>query len=176
MRAKPWLTVLRGFDPNQPFSKTQAYPVKTDEVDLLKSGMVISAAPKAGAPDDYEWTIGWVAGRIPYVALQDGNQYDVKSANSLVGYSCLGDFVLQTGYFDSNQNYPVDTPLTPAGTTGNVTVTTADSGEPIMGYVTTPVTNLKAGGPTGYPSVSAVMDGNVIAFQTAWVPNPEIAP
>jgi len=46
MRVKPWLVVLRGFDPNQPYSKTQAYPVKASEVSLLKSGMVISAELK----------------------------------------------------------------------------------------------------------------------------------
>jgi len=98
----------------------------------------------------------------------------VVSANSLVGYSCLGDFVLQTGYYNSGDSYPVDTPITPDGVTGSVKATTADSGEPIMGYITEPPTDLLDGGATGYPSISGVTDGNVIAFQTAWVPNPEL--
>ncbi len=131
---------------------------------------MIITAELNGATGEYEWEIGWVAGRIPHIALQDGNQYDVVSANSLVGYSCLGNFVLQTGYFDSAEAYPVDTPVTPDGTTGSVTITTAGSGDPIIGYVTAPVEDLKDGGATGYPSLSSVTDGNVIAFQTAWVP------
>jgi hypothetical protein len=86
---------FQGFDPNQPFSKTQAYPVKADQVNVIKSGMVITAIPvSGGGPDEFEWIIGWAGGRIPCLALHDGNQYDVVSATSLVGYSCLGEFVL----------------------------------------------------------------------------------
>jgi hypothetical protein len=168
MRAKPFLVVLRGFDPNQPFSKTQAYPVKAADVDVIKSGMVISAELN-GSTNEYEWEIGWSAGRIPYIALQDGNQYDVVSANSLVGYSCLGDFVLQTGYYTAGA-YVVNSPVSPDGTTGNIKLGVAGNGEPIMGYITAPVTDLSSGGATGYPSISAVTDANVVAFQTAWLP------
>jgi len=117
-----------------------------------------------------EWNIGWTTGLLPYTALQDGNDSDVVSANSLVGYSCLGDFVLQTGYFKSADSYPVGTPVTPDGVTGSIKATTAGSTLLIMGYVTIPTTDLLDGGATGYPAISAVTNGNVVAYQTAWLP------
>jgi hypothetical protein len=119
-------------------------------------GLVISPQHHAGT-----------AGRIPHIALQDADQYDVVSANSLVGYSCLGDFELQTGYYTAGA-YVVGSPVSPDGTTGKVKLGVAGSGEPIMGYVTKPVTDLLSGGATGYPAVSGVVDGNVLAFNTAW--------
>lgn len=170
MRDKPWLVVLRGFDANQPSQKTAAYPVKPSEVDVIKSGMVISIDDTTD-PANPVWVKGWAATRIPYVALQDGNTYNVVSANSLVGYSCLGNFVLQTGYFKTGESYPIDTPVTPDGTTGDIKPTTTGSGEPIMGYITAPVDDLLDGGATGYPSISGVVDGDVVAFQTAWLTN-----
>lgn len=176
MRAKPWAVVLRGFDTNQPGPITKAYSVVTAAVDLIKSGMVISAKQIDGVTtDEREWVVGWEAANgLPYLAIQDGNQYDVVSANSLVGYSCLGNFVLQTGYYTAG-SYTIGTPVTPDGVTGKIKITTDNSGEPIIGYVTAPVTDLLDGGATGYPSISGVEDGNVVAFQTAWVPNPELA-
>jgi len=168
-RAKPWLQVERGFDPNQPSKNTRAYRVKTG-VTIL-SGQVISTAYDAG-DDVQEWELGWAAGRIPYIALQDSTQEDVVSANSLVGLSPIGEFVLRTGYYKVGDTYNVDTPIAPDGVTGNVFVTTLESGLPIMGYVTKRITDLAGyAGPGGYPTVSGVVDGNVIAFQTHYLPN-----
>lgn len=174
MRAKPRVTILRGYGPNVPESKTRALPV-TPGVTIV-SGQVISAVVH-GPSGLLSWVLGLDTAngaRVPYIALQDSVDSDVRSANSLVGYSCLGDFVIQTGFFKSGESYVRDTPLTPgtSGDVGLVVPTTPNSGLPIMGYVTEVPYNLLSGGATGYPSISGVTDGNVLAFQTAWVPNP----
>jgi len=169
MRAKPILTVLRGAQGlNSPSTLTKGLPVNADAVATLKSGMVVSAAIN-GSTSQEEWVIGWTAGTIPYLALQDGDHFDVVSANSLVGYSCLGDFVLQTGYFKSADSYPIDTPVTLDGTTGSIKAGADANDLPIIGYITESAHDLLDGGATGYPSVSGVTSGSVVAFQTAWV-------
>jgi len=176
LRAKPRMSVLRGFDPNQPFGKTFSYRVQ-DEVTVL-SGQVISAVKNDG-DGVYEWVLGYDTGdnaAPPCFALNDSADFDVKQAGSLVGYSCLGDFVLQTAYFVAGA-YIVGTPLTPAtgGNVGSLTSTTANSGDPIVGYVSIEPTDLLQVGNNGTPQISGVQSGNVIAFQTAWVPNPSLS-
>ncbi len=173
-RSKPVLQVLRGWNPNEPTTNSVAYRVQSGVT--IKSGQVISAV-KNDADDVYEWVLGLHAdATIPYFAHQDSDQTDVVSANSLVGLSCLGVLVLRTGYYVAGETYTVDTPLTAAsgGNAGSLIPTTENSGAPILGYVREGIENLLAGGPTGYPSISAVDSGNVITLQTAWVPNPEV--
>lgn len=170
-RPKIRATVLRGYDPNNPTRLTQSHRVKSS-VTIL-SGMLISLA--TGGDGVLEWEKGWVEGRIPYFAVQDSADFDVRSANSLVGFSCLGNFEFRTGYFKAGETYTVDTPLTPGtgGDLGYVLPTTLESGDPICGYVTranAPV-DLKDGGPKGYPADSSAVDSEVITFQMAWLPN-----
>lgn len=172
-RVKPRMTVLRGFDPNQPKNGTRAFRVASG-VTIL-SGQLISAVWNA---DDsvYEWVLGLDASaNVAYWALQDSADYDVVSAGSLVGYSCLGDFELQTGYFVTGQSYPADTFLTPgtAGNVGSVTPTTLESGVPIVGIVTrnhAPV-DLGDKGASGYPSDSSSTSQEVITLATKYLPN-----
>jgi hypothetical protein len=170
-RPKIKATVLRGFDPQNPTRLTQGHRVKAG-VTIL-SGMIISLA--TGADGVLEWEKGWASGRVPYLAVQDSVDFDVRAASSLVGFSCLGNFEFQTGYFKSGETYTVDTPLT-AGTGGDlgyVKPTTLESGDPILGYVTranAPV-DLAAGGAKGYPADSSAVDSEVIRFQSTYLPN-----
>lgn len=167
-RTKPRVTVLRGYSPNAPHAKTQSAPVSSGVT--IYSGQVVSLSYVSGNAD-YEWVLGCSGGHIPYIALQDSADYDVVSANSLVGLSMLGDFEIQTGYF-STGTYNVDTPVTydPA-IAGNIIYTTVGGAVDIMGYVTRNhgYVNLGAPGPTGYPADSSATNENVVVFQTGWV-------
>jgi hypothetical protein len=168
LRAKPRLTVLRGFDPNQPFNKTEAASVATGVT--IVSGQQISRVLN-GSTNKLEWQLGQHAQAVdPYtfIALEDSSDFDVRSAKSLVGYSPLGNFVLQTGYFDPEAALPVGAPLTFDGTTGDLTLAT--TGDAVVGYVTQPEQNLLDGGDSGYPQASGVENGDVITYATAWVP------
>ncbi len=170
-RPKIRATVLRGYDPNNPTRLTEGHRVQAG-VTIL-SGMVISLV--TGGDGALEWVKGWAAGRLPYITVQDSVDFDVVSANSLVGFSCLGNFKFQTGYFKTGETYTLDTPLT-AGTGGDlglVVPTTLESGLPILGYVTdanAPV-DLSDRGPKGYPADSSAVDSEVIRFQSTYLPN-----
>lgn len=174
-RAKPWLAVLRGWDPNQPTKNTRSYRVKSGVT--IKSGEVISAIYNS-SDEVYEWVKGLDSANdavIPYFAHQDSDQTDVLSAGQLNGLSCLSELVLRTGYFKTGETYTPDVPLT-VGATGSadaglILPTTAGSGDPIVGYVVEGITDLLENARTGYPTVSAVTSGEVVTLQVKFDPN-----
>ena len=58
---KPRLRVIRGFNPNEPQTYTQAVPVAASVV--IKSGQTI-AKTWNGTLSQYEWTLGCAAGKL----------------------------------------------------------------------------------------------------------------
>jgi len=139
-RQYPRVEVLRGFDPNEPFTRTVAAPVKSG-VTIL-SGQVISLLWN-GTTLQYEWILGVDtgnnAGATPHIALSDSADYDVLEAGNLNGLSCAGQFEIETAFFKANDTYNIDVPLTYDGVTGNVKATTVAgdaAGAPILGFVT----------------------------------------
>jgi hypothetical protein len=128
------MTVLRGFDPNEPYTRTSTAPVASGVT--IYSGQVIYLLWSSG-DSQYEWNLGCVAGSTPHLALQSSADEDVIEAGNLVGLDCSGQFEVQMAFFDTGggQTYNVDVLLTYDGTTGNVKPTTIGSGLPIMGVV-----------------------------------------
>lgn len=106
-RAKPRLNILRGFAGNEPQSITfSAEPTVGADI---KSGQLIVIDPATGK---------WVkcdsalhAGLVPYFAFQDQSDTDVTSSGLLLGISCLGEFELQTAYFDSTDVWAHGNPV-----------------------------------------------------------------
>lgn len=170
-RQYPRVEVLRGFNPNEPFTLTQAYPV-ADGVTIL-SGQVISKSWNA-ALGQYEWVLGWTAG-IPFIAYNDDQDADVLEAGKLPGLSSAGQFEIQTAFWkDADEaNLVVDAPVGPDGTTGNIKVVALEDGTPIMGHVTRNHGVLDLG-PTGSGNNgknSNAVNLKVVSFQTAYAPN-----
>jgi hypothetical protein len=67
------------------------------------------------------WLLGCPKGQVPYFAYTDGAAFDVVGSGRLLGLSCAGDYVLQTGYFTTGV-YANGTPLVADPVTpGNVT-------------------------------------------------------
>jgi hypothetical protein len=162
-RQYPRVEVLRGYDPNEPRTLTQSFPVATGVTVL--SGQVVSLAWNAGL-DTYEWELGWSAGRVPHIALQDSADEDVLEAGKLTGLSSLGKFEIQTAFFKTGDTYNVDVPVSPDGVTGNLKAATLESGDPVMGFIS------RIRGPkdiTGTNSSSVVKD--VVVFTTNYSPN-----
>lgn len=163
-RQYPRVEVLRGFNPNEPQTFTQAYPVKAQEVIL--SGQVISAGWNA-ANLQYEWEKGWQASRTPYIALNDATDEDVLEAGNLVALSCLGKFEIETAFFDDQDTYNEGVPVSPDGTSGDLKVATGGNGIPILGYVT------RIRGPKSLVGLNSnVVNTEVICFSTAYDANP----
>jgi hypothetical protein len=182
-RLYPRVEVLRGFDPNEPKTFTQAFPVSASGspsivVDgaiipsiLIYSGQVISATWNSG-DGQYEWQLGWTSGSIPYIALNDSTDRDVLEAGNLVALSCAGKFEIQTpfitglnGLAGSLGTLTIDVPLTPDGTSGNLKPATGLSGVPIVGYVT------RNNGPLSLVGTNSnCTNTNVVSFATNLVP------
>jgi hypothetical protein len=57
---------------------------------------------------------------VPYFAFHDDTDTDVKSSGLLLGLSSLGEFELQTGYFDNTQSYKIGDPLVKGATGGSL--------------------------------------------------------
>jgi hypothetical protein len=175
-RAKPRLVVLRGFDPNEPRTRTYAAPVSAGVT--VFSGQVISLS-WVGGNSDYEWILGGAAGTTPHLALQDSEDPDVVDANSLVGLSCSGQFELRTGYYSAG-TYNIDTPLTyDTAVPGNVIATTVASTLPIIGLVTRIRGPINLNGTLEADQMaligatdSSATNANVIDFVTQFAINP----
>jgi hypothetical protein len=158
MRQYPRLEVLRGFNPNEPHTFTQAYPVQANVVIL--SGQVVSAVWNAGT-SIYEWQLGWTAGLIPFTALNDSGDADVVEAGNLVALSSAGQFELQTAFWKAGDTFNVDTPVGPDGVTGNIKAATLGDGNPIMGYIT------RNHGPLSLVGINSnAVNLSVVSYQT----------
>jgi len=182
--------VLRGFNPNEPHSLTQAYPV-ADGVTIL-SGMVVSLAYDTAYEGNHKWVKGWTAG-VPYIAINDwvpgvgtglGSDADVMEAGKLPALSSAGQFEIQTPFWTDGSagiqtgggaDFVIDAPVGPDGVTGALKVTTVKSGVPIMGYVTRNHGPLFLGatgsGNNGHNSSAVTANLQVVSFQTAYAPN-----
>jgi hypothetical protein len=122
-RAKPRLNVLRGWSGNEPHSLTHSAKPKSGETIYSGQLMIINS--------DGEWekaTATNGVGKIPYFAYSDAIwvnskltlDTDVASSGLLLGLSCLGDFEIQTAYFDSGAQWVHGSPATYSSTAGQV--------------------------------------------------------
>jgi hypothetical protein len=114
-RTKPRINIKRGFAGNEPQSITLAAAPATFD-GTIKSGMLIVL------DTDGKWvpsSSSDTKNTVPYFAYSDDSDTDVKSSQRLLGLSCLGEFEIQTGYFDSD-TYAVGDPLVKSATAGNV--------------------------------------------------------
>lgn len=100
-RTKPRLNILRGWKGNEPQSLTHA--AKPTAGAEIKSGMLIVLDATTGY---------WVkcnatthAGLVPYFAYSDDTDTDVLSSGLLLGISCLGEFEVQTAYFNADTTW-----------------------------------------------------------------------
>ena len=133
-RQYPRLEVLRGFNPNEPFTLSQAYPVKSG-VTIL-SGQVISPEWQS-ATEDYQWVLGVASqGVAPFIALNDSADYDVVSAGNLNGLSCAGQFEVQIPFYKTADaaNLVNGVAIAADGTTGNIKV--AGTSDVVIGNIT----------------------------------------
>lgn len=166
-RQYPRVEVLRGFNPNEPHTFTQAYPVQAGVAIL--SGQVVSAVWN-GALSQYEWQLGWSLQNgvpaVPFVALNDSGDPDVIEAGNLAALSSAGQFEIETAFFKAGDTFLVDVPVGPDGVTGNIKVSIPGSGVPIMGYIT------RNHGPKSLVGINSnAVNLSVVSFQTAFGPS-----
>lgn len=171
-RAKPRVRVLRGFNPNEPHSLTQTAPVSSLNANGdantagIKSGQVMTLG-YVSANSRYEWQLGWVAGRVPYIAYNDSTDEDVIEAGNMPGLSSAGQFEIATPYFKSADENSLDNNvlITPDGVSGNVKVAGAE--ELVMGIVTRSPSTADGSVVPSYPNSGvALADRKMVTFVT----------
>lgn len=102
-RTLPRVVVLRGYWGNENAALTFSAKIAANQA--IKSGMLISLNSSG------LWVIGCPEGNVPYIAFEDATDTDVLSSGLLLGYSCSGDFEIETAYIDAAATYNQDTPL-----------------------------------------------------------------
>lgn len=179
-RLKPRVEVFRGFNPQDPSTRSATAPVSSKKADgstndpalnggfLIRSGQVVSLIPDGGI---YKWALGFdptaTPPQVPHIAYNDSTDEDVIEAGNMPGLSCAGQFEIATAFFkaaDVNL-FDMGVLLTPDGLTGNVKVgTKADT---VIGYVTRAL--LTVDGPGAYNSVPSYPNSNVALTDRAMV-------
>lgn len=165
-RTKPRIQIPRNFDFQNPAnSRIRSERVK-DGVTIL-SGQVISLEWNA-TDSVHEWVLGWGGSSIgrPYLAWNDSADPDVQASDKLTGVDLEGHYVVETAYFKSGDTYNEGAYLAADGTTGDVKVTTLESGDAIIGQIEgiRGVTDRAA-------SNSSASDARVVRFSTKYLPN-----
>lgn len=166
-RSKPRLAVLRGWDINNP-SNIAPRAVSAEDQGTILSGHVIS---KNG---DGEWIKGVDATEPATIAfaIQDDVDFDVVGSGVITGLSVLGKYEIQTPFFKSDDTYTPGLPVTYDGTTGNIKITTLESGAPILGYVSAGKVNVApANSSIDYTVVSEEPVAYVVQFVTNYAAN-----
>jgi hypothetical protein len=166
-RTKPRINILRGFRGNEPQSLT--FSAKPATGQAIKSGMLIVLN------DSGQWVKCDSAshgGKVPYFAYSDDTDTDVVSSGLLLGISCLGDFELQTAYFNTGTTWADGSPVIKG--TGSL-VGSVDKGASFLAAVET-VGVASRGGVEDIAKINseAVKDGSgkvqVLNLVTRWRP------
>lgn len=178
-RSYPILEILKGWNPNEPFTRTAAFPVKDGEVIL--SGMLLTPV-WVNANNRMEWSIAdkdtaGIGTAAIYLAQDDYFKEDIIEAGNLVGLSCSGQFEVESAFYKTGVIYNEGVFLT-VGDDGKVAPITGTKGtEVIVGQVTRAPGNSAATGAGTVNTIgsvigrnSGVVNTNVITFNTMYLP------
>jgi hypothetical protein len=172
-RAKPRLNVLRGFAGNEPQSLTHSAPPNIAEGSIYSGQVIILNS-------DGEWikaTLSNAAGKVVYFAYHDAiivngvitTDTDVKSSGLLLGLSSLGDFEIQTAYFDTGDTWHNGDPVVVSATAGNVNQGAAFAATQVLGVASRAgVEDIAAINTEGTVDANGAM--NVLNIVTHWMP------
>lgn len=125
-RPKRRIYVLRGFDPVATDSITHNAPVAPG-VTIL-SGQVISLDANG------QWVLGGTTGKPVYFALSDSTDTDVRSSGYLPALSVLGEFEIETAWFNTSVTYNDGDKLT-YDANGLVVPVTNAATQDVVGFV-----------------------------------------
>lgn len=166
--AKPRLEVLRGFNPNEPFTQSSTHPVK-DGV-TVSSGQLIVTEVDVDSPTGYVWILcptGRDTGAV-YIAEKDSEDEDIQSAGNLPGLSCAGQYEFEMAFFDGDaSDYEEGLFIMPSATNaGNVQLTA--SAKPAAAELVIGQVSRAPGNTAGVNSNVAAAD--VITWRTVFNP------
>tara|TARA_B100002019_G_scaffold289136_1_gene304127 strand:- start:450 stop:992 length:543 start_codon:yes stop_codon:yes gene_type:complete len=126
-RDKPRVNVLRGYPGNETTALTRSLPCSV----AIKSGQAIAVGSGNNAG---QWVLAaqsHAANKV-FIAYHDSSDPDVISCGKLLGFSALGGFELETGYYSGT--VADGDALTLSGTPG--TIEKKNQGTHVIGYAT----------------------------------------
>ena len=126
-RDKPRVNVLRGYPGNETTALTRSLPFAVG----IKSGQAIAVGAGGNAGKWVLATKSHAANKV-FIAYHDSSDPDVISCGKLLGFSALGGFELETGYY--NGTIADGDAITLSGTAGELTA--QGGSDPVIGYAT----------------------------------------
>lgn len=158
LRTRPRVNVTRGYTGNEPGNITRSAPLDasvtnagTTPGDTIYSGQVVELT-SAGA---FKAATAATKSKNAYIAYHDSTDTDVDSCGKLLGFSCLGNFEIESAWCTDVKNLAVgDSIETAAG--GQFT--DAATATRIIGHVTE-VRDLGVGGHTALGTAGAQRGG-----------------
>ena len=174
-RSKPRVQILKGWDPNEPRTRTRSAPVKSGVTVL--SGEIL-ALEWVSADSEWQWVLADRSNaehrkQAPYIAQDDSVDPDVRASGQLVGLSCSGQFEVQTAYYvtpgGGDQPLPAGIALTygDGADAGKVETTARGAGPtvPVIGVIS----GAHHAGPISLVGVNSEADAadlNVVQWET----------
>jgi hypothetical protein len=130
------IQVLIGFNPTEPLKLSYLAPPIDGQG--IRQGMVLKRG--TGNVAGVSGTAGFLktvtadstSTASLFIALHDQDSHDVQAAGKLVGLDCSDDFEIRSGYFDPDETWALDDPLT-AGDGG--ILVKAGEGDTVLGYI-----------------------------------------
>jgi len=169
------MVVRKGWNPQEPISPGQTSAAVTEGEQIMSGMCIVKVWNSSNAR--YEWTkadsaVSAHRATVPHFALQDWNTADVRASGLLTGFSCAGQFELQTGYFATGSAPISDgAPLTYGTSADEGMIKTCARGDgptvPIVGYLTE---DHHAGAIDLTGVNSEASDLSVVRFNTAYDP------
>ena len=126
-RDKPRVNVLRGYPGNETTALTRSLPYAV----AIKSGQAIAVGSGGNAGKWVLATQSHAANKV-FIAYHDSSDPDVISCGKLLGFSALGGFELETGYYTGS--VADGDVITVSGTAGSLEKQNAGSN--VIGYAT----------------------------------------
>ena len=128
-RDKPRVNVLRGYPGNETTALTRWLPYAV----AIKSGQAIAVGAGGNAGKWVLATDSHAANKV-FIAYHDSSDPDVISCGKLLGFSALGGFELETGYYAGA--VADGDAITVSNSTPGTLVKDAGAGKPVIGYAT----------------------------------------
>ena len=165
-RDVPKIRLVKGYTGNEPQSLHRSAKPKDDE--NIRSGQLISL------DDNGEWVKGCPKGKEPHFAFQDQTDTDVQSIGLLLGFSCSGDYVIETGWFVEGESLVYgEGKFLKAATgadAGKVTLAAnAQDDNDVIGFASHGAVQDKAGQNSQAKLTSGKL--NLLSLTTKWLPD-----
>ena len=99
-RLRPRVNVMRGYTGNEPQSLSRSAPVASNTGSAAGAKQIYSG--QAITLSGGKWVLADHTAEVAYIAYHDSDDTDVLSSGLLLGFSCLGEYELESAWFTND--------------------------------------------------------------------------